>query len=118
MRSMCPAAPLWLNEIADPANNPITLIKLELDVVLLQRLARRALEQVVPRRDDYSLPGRFIDRAADVAEGRVGDEFDLRHLGACEDPHERGVFKRAPPCAQNVLSRGALFQPHVDGRED
>src|SRR5262249_10893404 len=107
----------WLNEIAHLSNNPITFVESERDVGVLQRLARGALEQVVQRGDDDSLPCRFIDRAADVAERRVGDEFDLRHLGAVKDPHELCAFKRAPPCAQNVLSPGAIFQPHVDGRE-
>src|SRR5262245_22510409 len=75
------------------SNDTITLIEAERYVGVLQRLARRAFEQVIYGRDDDRLPCSFIHRAADVTERRVGDEFNLGHLSAVEDAHERRVFK-------------------------
>src|SRR5690606_6827060 len=80
------------------SKNPITFVEAERDVGVLQSLARRALEQIVERRDDYSLPGLFIHRATDVAERRVGDEFNLRHL-LVENARERRIFKGRSPGA-------------------
>ena len=60
------------------------------DVEVLQRLARRALHQVVEARDDHEPPRSGVEPPADVAEVRPRDVLDLRQRVAGE-PHERLV---------------------------
>src|SRR5262245_460483 len=92
-------------------------VESERHVEILNRLACRALHEVVDADRHHELTALAVDLPADVAEVRVRDVLDLGQVLARE-PHERRAAVRLGERALDVGRADARLQPGVDRLED
>ncbi len=96
---------------------PQRFVEAERDVEILNRLAGRALHEVVDAGDHDELAARPLDAPADVAVVRVRDVLDLGQIAAGQ-PHERRVGIGRLERALDRSGVHAVGQARVDRFED